>query len=116
MGWFLEHAYVIPLIPAASFFLILFFGKRMPKKGAEIGIAALGVAFAMALATNVQWRDHVDDAEHAQESHAEEGDHAEEPAGDEGEHAEAAVGGEGEHAEAAVGGEDEHAEEGGHTE
>ena len=30
MGWFLEHAYVIPLIPAASFFLILFFGKRMP--------------------------------------------------------------------------------------
>jgi NADH-quinone oxidoreductase subunit L len=105
MGWFLEHAYVIPLIPAASFFLILFFGKRMPKKGAEIGIAALGLAFAMALATNVQWRDHVDDAEHAQESHAEEGDHAEEPAGDEAEHAEAAVGGEG-----------EHAEEGGHTE
>ena len=40
MHWFLEHAYVIPLIPAASFFLILFFGKRMPKKGAEIGIAA----------------------------------------------------------------------------
>ena len=30
MGWFLEHAYVIPLIPAASFFLILLFGKRMP--------------------------------------------------------------------------------------
>src|SRR6187402_552666 len=67
MGWFLEHAYVIPLIPAASFFLILFFGKRMPKKGAEIGIAALAIAFALALATNVQWRDHVNDAEHAQE-------------------------------------------------
>ena len=59
MGWFLEHAYVIPLIPAASFFVILFFGKRLPKQGAEIGIAALGIAFAMALATNVQWRDHV---------------------------------------------------------
>jgi NADH-quinone oxidoreductase subunit L len=116
MGWFLEHAYVIPLIPAASFFLILFFGKRMPKKGAEIGIAALGLAFAMALATNVQWRDHVDDAEHAQESHAEEGDHAEEPVGGEGEHAQAAVGGEGEHAEEPAGGEGEHAEEGGHTE
>jgi NADH-quinone oxidoreductase subunit L len=70
VGWFLEHAYVIPLIPAASFFLILFFGKRMPKKGAEIGIAALGVCLAMAIATNVQWRDHVNDAEHkAEEEH-----------------------------------------------
>ena len=31
-GWFLEHAYIIPLIPAASFFLILFFGKRLPTR------------------------------------------------------------------------------------
>ena len=75
MGWFLEHAYVIPLIPAASFFLILFFGKRMPKKGAEIGIAALGVCFALALATNVQWREYVNDSEHAEQAvhEAEEG-------------------------------------------
>ena len=80
MDWFLEHAYVIPLIPAASFFLILFFGKRMPKKGAEIGIAALGIAFAMALATNVQWRDHVNDSEHAQEEAHEAEEGAEEPA------------------------------------
>ena len=35
----LAHAWIIPLIPAASFVLILFFGKRMPMKGAEIGIA-----------------------------------------------------------------------------
>jgi NADH-quinone oxidoreductase subunit L len=74
MGWFLEHAWIIPLIPAASFFLILLFGKRLPNKGAEIGIAALGVCFAMALATNVQWRDHVNDAEHkAEAQHEEEG-------------------------------------------
>ncbi len=65
--FFLEHAYLIPLIPTASFFLILFFGKRMPKKGAEIGIAALAICFAMALATNVQWRDHVNKAEHRAE-------------------------------------------------
>ena len=32
-----------PAIPAVSFVLILFFGKRLPRKGAEIGIAALGV-------------------------------------------------------------------------
>ena len=75
MDWFLEHAYVIPLIPAASFFLILFFGKRLPYKGAEIGIAALGVCFALALATNVQWREYVNDSEHAEEAvhEAEEG-------------------------------------------
>ena len=75
---FLENAWVIPLIPAASFFLILFFGKRMPKKGAEIGIAALGVCFALAIATNVQWRDHVNDAEHKAEVVHEEGGETEE--------------------------------------
>jgi NADH-quinone oxidoreductase subunit L len=66
--FFLEHAYYIPLIPAASFFLILFFGKRLRYKGAEIGITALAICFALALATNVQWRDHVNDAEHAAEA------------------------------------------------
>jgi len=66
--FFLEHAYFIPLIPAASFFLILFFGKRMRYKGAELGITALAICFALALATNVQWRDHVNVAEHAAES------------------------------------------------
>jgi NADH-quinone oxidoreductase subunit L len=55
----LENAWIIPLIPAASFFLILFFGKRMPRKGSEIGIAAVGIAFVLAIATNVQWFDHV---------------------------------------------------------
>ena len=68
MGWFLEHAYVIPLIPAASFLLILFFGKRLPYKGAEIGIAALGVCFALALATNFQWREYVNDSEDVEQT------------------------------------------------
>ena len=71
----LDKAWIIPLIPAASFFLILFFGKRMPKKGAEIGIAALGACFVLAIVTNVQWREHVNDAEHAAE---EGGGHSEE--------------------------------------
>jgi NADH-quinone oxidoreductase subunit L len=94
----LDHAWIIPVIPAASFFLILFFGKRMPKKGSEIGIAALAICFVLALATNVQWFSHVNDAEHASEEHATEvaGEHAEEAADNptlgEEEHAEAAGG------------------------
>ncbi|HET6772842.1 MAG TPA: NADH-quinone oxidoreductase subunit L [Acidimicrobiales bacterium] len=72
MATVLENAWIIPLIPAASFFLILFFGKRLPRKGSELGIAAVGLAFVLAVITNVQWFDHVDDAEHESESHAEE--------------------------------------------
>src|SRR5918998_335887 len=57
---------------AASFFLILAFGKRLPRKGSELGIAAVGIAFVLALATNVQWFQHVSDAEHEAETHSEE--------------------------------------------
>jgi NADH-quinone oxidoreductase subunit L len=68
----LDYAWIVPLIPAASFFLILFFGKRLPRKGSEIGIAAVGIAFALAVVVNVNWWDHVDDAEHESETHTEE--------------------------------------------
>ena len=51
----LENAWLIPLVPAISFFLILFFGKRMPKKGAEIGILAVGASCAMAVACALDW-------------------------------------------------------------
>ena len=37
----LTHAWLIPAVPALSFLLILFFGKRLPRGGSEIGIAAL---------------------------------------------------------------------------
>ena len=30
-GWFIEHAWLIPVIPAIAFFLIIFFGKKMPR-------------------------------------------------------------------------------------
>src|SRR6478609_6195870 len=67
MDSILEHAYVIPLIPAASFLIILFFGKRLPFKGAEVGIAALAICFVLALGANVQWRHHVNESEHKAE-------------------------------------------------
>ena len=63
----LEQAWIIPIIPAASFFGILLFGKRLPRKGSELGVAAVGVAFVLALVTQVQWFQHVDDAENESE-------------------------------------------------
>ena len=51
----LDAAWIIPFIPALSFVLILFFGKRMPRKGSEIGIVAVGVSFVLSCVTAVQW-------------------------------------------------------------
>jgi len=41
----LENAWLIPSLPAISFLAIIFFGKRSPKKGAAIGITAVGASF-----------------------------------------------------------------------
>jgi NADH-quinone oxidoreductase subunit L len=51
----LDNAWLIPLIPAISFVIILFFGHRLPKKGAEVGIAALGISFVIALLGALEW-------------------------------------------------------------
>jgi NADH-quinone oxidoreductase subunit L len=40
---------VIPLLPYVSFFLIVFVGKRMPAKGAEIGIAAVAASLVVSV-------------------------------------------------------------------
>ena len=56
-GWFLEHAWLIPLIPAVAFFLIIFFGKKMPKGGSEIGIASMVASFVIAAGAAYQWID-----------------------------------------------------------
>ncbi len=54
-GWFLEHAWVVPVIPALSFFLIIFFGKRMPKKGSEFGVASMLGSLVFAGGAAYQW-------------------------------------------------------------
>jgi NADH-quinone oxidoreductase subunit L len=58
----LEYAWIIPAIPVLSFLLILFFGKKMPKGGSEIGIFAVGSSFVLACITAVQWFTRVEDA------------------------------------------------------
>ena len=84
-NWFLENVWLIPLLPAISFFVILFFGKRMPKGGAEVGIAAIGLAFVLAILTNVAWIDHRDHfdgpIQSARTGLVDEGSHSEEAAG-----------------------------------
>ena len=50
-GWFLEHAWLIPLIPAIAFFLIIGFGKRLPRGGSEIGIASMVASLVIAAGT-----------------------------------------------------------------
>ncbi|HMJ77729.1 MAG TPA: NADH-quinone oxidoreductase subunit L [Iamia sp.] len=130
----LTHAFIIPLIMAVSFVAILAVGKRLPRGGAEIGIAAIALCFVLAIATGVGWiqrTNHPPEAAHATEETAAEGEHATEAATEdegaaaaEGEHADpaedeiatalaTAEGAEaGGHGEEAAATEDEHAEEG----
>ncbi|MGH2737505.1 MAG: NADH-quinone oxidoreductase subunit 5 family protein, partial [Actinomycetota bacterium] len=44
-----EAAWLIPVIPLFSFLLIVFLGKRVPMRGASIGILAVGASFLMSL-------------------------------------------------------------------
>ncbi len=53
--WMLTHAWLIFVIPAISYFLILFFGKRLPKKGHEIGLASMASVVVMAAVLAYQW-------------------------------------------------------------
>ena len=54
-GWFLEHAWLIPVIPAVAFFAIIFYGKRMPRGGSEIGIASMLASLVLAVGATYQW-------------------------------------------------------------
>ena len=53
----LENAWIIPAITFTSFWLILFFGKRLPKGGSEIGVFAVGATLVLALVAGAQWVD-----------------------------------------------------------
>jgi NADH-quinone oxidoreductase subunit L len=59
--FFLNWAWLVPFIPAASFVLILLFGKRFPRHGSEIGITAVGASFVLSAGALVQWILHLRD-------------------------------------------------------
>ena len=42
-GFFLDRAFLIPLVPAITFWVILLFGRRFGSRAAYIGIAALAI-------------------------------------------------------------------------
>ena len=61
-GWFLEHAWLIPVIPVIGFAIIILFGKRLPMKGSEVGIASMAGALVLSIGTAYQWIQRVDAA------------------------------------------------------
>jgi NADH-quinone oxidoreductase subunit L len=51
----LDHLWIVPAVPFVAFWLILFFGKRLPAKGSEIGVAALAASWVLSVAACVSW-------------------------------------------------------------
>ena len=54
-GWFLEHAWLIPVIPVIAFALIILIGKRLPMKGSELGVLSMLSSLVFALGAGYQW-------------------------------------------------------------
>ena len=49
-----DQAWLIPVVPLVAFFVIAFFGKRFPGRGADVGIFATAISFL--LSATVAWR------------------------------------------------------------
>jgi NADH-quinone oxidoreductase subunit L len=64
--WFLENAWLIPVVPAVAFFVIILVGKRLPMKGAEAAIVGMGTSLVLSFGAAYQWIDRIDDAEHSE--------------------------------------------------
>ncbi len=54
-GWFLEHAWLIPVVPVIAFALIILFGKRLPMKGSELGVLSMLSSLVLAAGAGYQW-------------------------------------------------------------
>ena len=65
-GWFLEHAWLIPIIPVIGFAIIILFGKRLPMKGSEIGVLSMLGSLALSAGAASQWITRVNGAAEGQ--------------------------------------------------
>ena len=54
-GWFLENAWLVGLIPVIAFAIIIAFGKKLPMKGAEVGLASMAATLVIAVGGAIQW-------------------------------------------------------------
>jgi NADH-quinone oxidoreductase subunit L len=53
--FFLRNAWLIFMIPVLSFFVILLFGQKLPRKGSEVGVVALAASWILSLGAAIQW-------------------------------------------------------------
>ena len=68
-GWFLENAWLTGLIPVIGFAIIIAFGKKLPMKGAEIGLASMAASLVIAVGAGIQWMQRTNSAEeHSEEA------------------------------------------------
>ncbi|NBO98011.1 MAG: hypothetical protein EBU68_05580, partial [Actinobacteria bacterium] len=65
-GWFLEHAWLIPVVPAIAFALIILIGKRLPMKGSELGVASMLASLVLSAGAAYQWIQRVNSASEEQ--------------------------------------------------
>jgi NADH-quinone oxidoreductase subunit L len=49
-----DYAWIIPTLPAVAFFVILLFGKKLPRQGDFVGIAAISGSLVVAIAILLQ--------------------------------------------------------------
>jgi NADH-quinone oxidoreductase subunit L len=67
-GWFLENAWLAGLIPVIGFAIILFFGKKLPMKGAEVALASMAATLVVSVGACIEWMQRTNSAD----SHSEE--------------------------------------------
>ena len=50
----IRYAYIIPFLPLASFFINIFFGKRLPRKGDWVCLGTIAAALVMSIGVFIE--------------------------------------------------------------
>ena len=71
--WIIENAFLIPLIPAVSFLVILLFGRSVigADRVHKVGITAVGIVWILSMIAAVSWITQVEDATSSKSDDAE---------------------------------------------